>query len=568
LPQEKFDFLTNYAGPAVTVARLREGLGQLQLLYHDLGFATVSVTLPQQRLTNGVVRVQIIEGRLARITITGNHYFSVPNIERALPSLETNVLLNTRWLQPEINRANQNPDRQIYPVVSPDEEPGFSDLTLRIKDRLPLHGHIEINDKSGPGTPLLRVDTALQYNNLWQKEQQIGLQYDFSPQEEKPENFMPRFYDQPMVASYSAFYRIPVLTTTSLREEYERQPVNFGYNEITHQLQLPAPSENPELIFYGSRSTSDSALRFGPVLGIVNNPVVSLTSQSAEHDLTTSENIGGKYTVPLQEFAGIHSHFTAGFDFKDYKLQIFATNLSFLNTVFTNNGVGGTSSTVIALPSNGHADVTYMPLSWGWAGERPDKWGMSTMSLEQDLFVAPFDSPKARFQQAAESTEAGGSFTKVLVNVSREETLPHGWSILWRASGQWANEPLIANEQFPLGGTAGVRGYQEGDSYGDVGWVTTLDLRAPAVNIGSFPVNGGTRVPGFGRPSIFMDLGHANLLANSAAPTVRQWGTGIGFFVNATQHVDARLTLGWALRSTPVTAAGSIQANFSVGVQF
>jgi hemolysin activation/secretion protein len=56
--------------------------------------------------------------------VTGNRYFSTNNVRRALPSLRTNVLLNTRWLQPELDRANANADRQIYPVVSPGPEPG------------------------------------------------------------------------------------------------------------------------------------------------------------------------------------------------------------------------------------------------------------------------------------------------------------------------------------------------------------------------------------------------------------------------------------------------------------
>ena len=56
LSPQKFDFLTNYTGDKVSLARLRAGLGDLQLLYRNLGFATVSVTLPQQKLTNGIVR--------------------------------------------------------------------------------------------------------------------------------------------------------------------------------------------------------------------------------------------------------------------------------------------------------------------------------------------------------------------------------------------------------------------------------------------------------------------------------------------------------------------------------
>jgi hypothetical protein len=343
--------------------------------------------------------------------------------------------------------------------------------------------------------------------------------------------------------------------------------VDFGYNEVTHQFQLPQPSGNPELIFYASRSSSDTPLQYSPLQTVVSSPLVSITSQSAEHDLTFSENVGGKYTLPLKEFAGIRSMLTLGFDLKSYRLQGFSTNLSYVNNTVTNNGVASTSSSVIALPSNTHEEVTYMPFSWGWTGDRPDKRGDTSFGLEQDVFLSELESSRPKFQAVAGSEAAGDDFTKITANVSREEKLPDGWSILWRAAGQWASEPLINNEQFPLGGTAGVRGYQEGDSYGDNGWRTTLDLRAPAVELGSFPVNGG-RVPGFGRPSVFMDYGEDYILDRTGVPNVRQWGTGLGFLVNATQHLDARLALGWALRDTPVATAGSLQAYFSVGLQF
>jgi len=160
LPPERFGMLSNYTGHALDLPRLRQGLSELQLLYRNLGYATIGVTLPQQHLTNGYVRVRIVEGKLSKITVQGDRYFSSNNVLRALPSLETNVLLNTKWFQPELDRANANQDRQIYPVISPGLDPGTTELTLKVKDRLPLHAHIEVNDKSTPGTPLLRVDTA------------------------------------------------------------------------------------------------------------------------------------------------------------------------------------------------------------------------------------------------------------------------------------------------------------------------------------------------------------------------------------------------------------------------
>lgn len=568
LPKERFNFLTNYTGPAVDLARLRKGLGELQLLYRDLGFATVSVTLPQQRLTNGVVRVQVIEGKLASIAITGNRYFSSNNIQRALPSLKTNILINTKWLQPEINQANQNPDRQIYPVVSPGNEPGFTDLTLRVKDRLPLHGHIEVNDKSTPDTPLLRIDTALQYDNLWQLDHQIGLQYDFSPQDAKSASYLPRFYDQPSVASYSGFYRIPVGCGAGLREQYEQLPVNFGYNEVTHQFQLPQPSGNPELILYGSRSTSELPLNYGPLMTVISSPLVGITSQSAERDLTFTENIGGKYTLPLRQFAGIRSSLIFGFDFKSFHQWSYSTNLSYFTTTLTNGGVTSTSTSTIALPSNTHESVTYLPLSFGWSGDRPDAWGSTSFGIEQDLFLSPLESSRPNFQSVAGSKSAGDDYTKIYASAGREENLWHGWSLLGRLTGQWASEPLISNEEFPLGGTAGVRGYQEGEFYGDNGWRSSLDLRAPAVPIGTFPISRQRSMPAMARPSLFMDYGEGYLLDRTGQTSVQQWGTGFGLFVTAGENFNARLSLGWALLKTPVTDPGSLQAYFSVGLQF
>ena len=127
------------------------------------------------------------------------------------------------------------------------------ELTLKVKDRLPLHGHMEINDKSTPGTPLLRVDTAVQYNNLWQLEHQIGFDYNFSPQEISPTATFPQFYDAPMVASYSALLPPAAGFGHEPAEEYDRLPVDFGYDEVTHKFNLPPASGHPDLIFYASR---------------------------------------------------------------------------------------------------------------------------------------------------------------------------------------------------------------------------------------------------------------------------------------------------------------------------
>jgi len=568
LPPEKFGVLSNYTG-SVDFGRVREGLGTVQLLYRDLGFATVGVTLPPQKLTNGIVRVKVVEGKLAAIKVEGNRWFSTYNVLRALPSLDTNVLLNTKWLQPELDQANQNLDRQIYPVISPGLEPGTSDLTLQVKDQLPLHGHLEVNDKSTPGTPLLRLDTAVQYGNLWQHEHQVGFDYNFSPQEMKPGG-APQFYDQPMVASYSGYYRLPLGNDIGLRQKYEDQPVDFGYNEVTHQFNLPPLTGRPELIVYASRSTTDTGSNLGSLKTVADTATLKIFNQNADRDPSITGNVGAKFIFPLPPWGGLQSSVTAGFDLKAYQIHTYHTNFTTVqeyNASDTSAPPVLTYSDTVPLPQNGMNSVTYVPLSFGWSGSRSDPLGSLSFNYNQSLFFAPFASAQEKFQEIDGSTQAGGNYTTINAGLTRVENLPGNWSAVLNANGQWASEPLINNEQFGLGGTSGVRGYQDGANYGDTGWRTLFDVRAPALTVGSFPSAHGD-VPANLRPSVFMDYGQAYDL-KQPAPCIRQWGTGTGYYLTAGEHFEARLTLAWALQTiSQGTTAGSARAYFTIGLQF
>ncbi|MDB6035922.1 MAG: hypothetical protein JWM16_6260, partial [Verrucomicrobiales bacterium] len=297
-----------YVGPAVTFGTVRQALSELQLAYRNRGYVTVGVALPRQQLTNGLVKVQVTEGRLNEINVVGNRFYSSNNVLRALPSLSTNVLLNTKWFQPELDQANANQDRQIYPVIGAGADPGTSALTLKVKDRLPLHGHLELNNRATPGTPSLRVDSTLQYNNLWQLDHQAGVQYSFTP-EQKTEAQGARFFDQPLIANYSGFYRVPFGPTEGLREFYDRLPSDFGYDPVSRNFRLPPATGHPELIVYASRSFSESFLRLGRINTITNTVLTDISSQTADRSITVIENIGARFTQPLPEWKGVRSSF-------------------------------------------------------------------------------------------------------------------------------------------------------------------------------------------------------------------------------------------------------------------
>ncbi len=350
---------------------------------------------------------------------------------------------------------------------------------------------------------------------------------------------------------------------------------------VTHKFNLPPATGNPDLIVFASGSSADTPVTSGPVTQVYSNVLTEVNSHFDQRNPTYNYDAGTKLTLPLQEFAGVRSSLLLGVDYKYFQSQIYSTNVSNFD-YYTIDSFGNrvfSRSEVIALADNSQQQLFYIPLSLGWVASRPDKWGTFSFNYGQNFFFAPLGSARTNFQSVASSSKAGGNYTTINAGLVRIQNLPGNWSAMLNANGQWASEPLISNEQLPLGGTSGVRGYEEGEAYGDTGWRTLFDLRAPPLNVGYFATSKGD-VPASLRVSWFMDYGRVYLLDRPSPYThhLSEWGTGIGFYLTAGEHFDARLTLGWALQagsssSNPTqtavtTSAGECQAYFSVGCQF
>jgi len=571
-------------GTNVTFADIRSALGELQMAYRERGFVTVSVSLPPQKLTNATVKIKITEGHLAAINVKGNNYFSTANVLRALPSPHTNMLLNSHVFQRELDLANASRDRQIYPVIGPGLEPGTSELTLKVKDTLPLHARVEINNQAPPGTPDSRVSFNAQYDNLWQLEHQIGVNYSFSPVDFKDHSnyyFWP--LDYPLVANYGGYYRMPLGGQVSTESQVDNSSGKFGYNEITHQFNLPPPSGRPELNIYASRSTSDTGVINTPLENVVNTPLLTIDQQQAGENITLNAGIGGKFSLPLPPLGNLSSTLSLGMDMKRYQNVSYNTNIYLATTVITNSdgSLSRISSTLATGQSPKYSEVDYFPINIGINNSLPDPWGNTTFnaqanyniasvgSLSDLAYCAGYTSVTTNANNVAHTNSlntAKNNYFTVTAGATREQRLYKDWTMLISADGQWSSCPLFSNEQYAMGGSGGVRGYQEGEDYGDTGWRVSIEPRTPMINIGM--VDGD--VPFWLRASVFMDYGQTYLLQKTPTdrPDLSFWGYGGSLVANIGSHMDGRLTVAFPILSSPDTPAESVQVYFGVGAQF
>jgi hemolysin activation/secretion protein len=306
-------------------------------------------------------------------------------------------------------------------------------------------------------------------------------------------------------------------------------------------------------------------VKLSPVELVASNPLALILSQSAGRDLTVNEGVGARVSWQLPALGALRSSLSFGPDWKHFGSASFNTNIFITRITLTNNGqvTVRDTNTYFHQPERVRA-VDYLPLSLGWNGSIADRFGVSSFSLGQSVNLVDLRSYSRAGTNAPVAADTGTFYT-VNAGVTRDQRIYEEWGVLIRANGQWANRGLLSTEQFGLGGTSGVRGYVEGEEYGDTGWRVLVEPRLPLIELGL--VDGAQ--PMRARLSVFTDYGERYLInAAGRAASLPQWGAGFGGTLSVSDWLEARLQVAFALLDTPLTTAGSMHLYFSVGAQF
>jgi hemolysin activation/secretion protein len=124
---------------------------------------------------------------------------------------------------------------------------------------------------------------------------------------------------------------------------------------------------------------------------------------------------------------------------------------------------------------------------------------------------------------------------------------------------------LISSEQFGAGGVSSVRGYHEGEVFGDNGWHFSIEQQTPPHTVGMVYGN----VPLTVRGSIYMDYARTFLIDPQGRPgSTALWGTGFGATASIGPHWEARFLFSLPVLSAGTTSAWQPYFNFGLTAQF
>jgi hemolysin activation/secretion protein len=171
-----------YLGEGKTIKDVEAARQGLEKIYHDHGYQTVLVNIPQQEVSSGVVRLAVLEAPVGQVQIKGSRYHSLEVINATVPQLQGGVVPNFNEVQKELAQVNHTEDLHVTPVLRASTTPGQVDVDLNVQDELPLHASLEANNRYSANTAQLRLIGEVSYDNLFQRNQSMSLQYQTAPE--------------------------------------------------------------------------------------------------------------------------------------------------------------------------------------------------------------------------------------------------------------------------------------------------------------------------------------------------------------------------------------------------
>jgi hemolysin activation/secretion protein len=171
-----------FMGPGRTRADVAAAQKALEEAYHAKGFQTVVVEVPRQNVSEGVVKLHVVEAPIGRLRVVGSKYHSLDGVKDAAPALAEGKVPDLNQAQAEISAANRLPGRQITPIIRAGVAPGTVDIDLQVTEEPPLHGSLELNNDHSGFTRPLRLSANLRYDNLWQRGHSLSATYQVAPE--------------------------------------------------------------------------------------------------------------------------------------------------------------------------------------------------------------------------------------------------------------------------------------------------------------------------------------------------------------------------------------------------
>ena len=163
-----------YVGRNVYMSDIQAAINSLNNLYAEKGYVTARAYLPEQTVTNGNIKIELIESKIGNITVENNKYTTDGYILKRLPE-KSGQLFDIVSLEKDVLDFNRYHDGvNLAANLKAGTVPGTTDIELTAQETFPLH-IIGMMDNAGRrSTGSLRGGPAIVVDSLFHHRDQMS----------------------------------------------------------------------------------------------------------------------------------------------------------------------------------------------------------------------------------------------------------------------------------------------------------------------------------------------------------------------------------------------------------
>jgi hemolysin activation/secretion protein len=228
-PPEVLDRLIEpYENRTVTNLELHKLRQKLSLYYYEQGYINSGVIIPDQKVVDGIITLQVIEGRLTEVHLSGEHRLKTEYITKRITRAVGDVL-NVNTLQEVLNALEQDSRiKTIHADLEPGLRRGESILNVHIEEARPYHLYIGTDNNRSPSVGGEQAYVTAIHENLFGLGDTLSFQYSLAEG----------------LDDYGVSYMIPLNVDGTTLQAYYRQSDSDVVEEPFDILDIENRSEN------------------------------------------------------------------------------------------------------------------------------------------------------------------------------------------------------------------------------------------------------------------------------------------------------------------------------------
>lgn len=165
-PQQLAEETKEFINKPISLAEVFQARSKITDLYVRNGYITSGAYIPPQTIKSGVIKIQVVEGKLEEIQVTGTRRLN-PNYVRSRLAIATQAPLNREQLLEALQLLQLNPLIQnLSAELSAGSRPGVSVLQVEVREAKSFSAQVILDNGRSPSVGSFRRRLQINQANL------------------------------------------------------------------------------------------------------------------------------------------------------------------------------------------------------------------------------------------------------------------------------------------------------------------------------------------------------------------------------------------------------------------